>query len=189
MNEYARNGLFHLPMDQSYGYSMGKRWFLAMEREIKSTVVLPIATAFCKMAQSWAQISVAHAMSVATMLREYCHDSLDFSNKASVTLGVGYLCTPNVSKQASLSIHWQRPDSIFEVEMMPSTRLAVKKELIPFAAQIGRQLLRWNPTRINPSQSHFRFPCGVQMGTIVLQLRVAMNTTPADSTRIVPSTG
>jgi hypothetical protein len=27
------------------------------------------------------------------------------------------------------------------------------------------------------------------MGTIVLQLRVAMNTTPADFTRIVPSTG
>jgi hypothetical protein len=86
------------------------------------------------MAQSSAQISVAHAMSVATTLRENRHNSLDFSNKASVTLGVGYLCTPNVSKQDLLSIHWQRPDSIFEVEMMPSTRLAVKKELIPFAA-------------------------------------------------------
>jgi hypothetical protein len=52
MNGYACNGVFHLPMDQSYGYSMGKRWFLATERGIESTVVLPSAIAFCKMAQS-----------------------------------------------------------------------------------------------------------------------------------------
>jgi hypothetical protein len=35
----------------------------------------------------------------------------------------------------------------------------------------------------------FNTATGVQMGTIVLQLRVATNTTPAGSTHIVPSTG
>jgi hypothetical protein len=266
MNGYALGGgLFHLPLDQSYGYSMAKRWFIATERAIESAVVLPIATAFMKLAQSSAQISVAHATSVSTMLRENRHNALDFSNKASVTLGVGYLCTPILSKQASLSIHWQRPDSIFEVEMVPSTRITVNKDLMPFfTAQItlpfapppitttgilpsilaaygannkpayllGNIRLQldmfslqtqsssdpfgsismtshqneeeetWQAiipleSYINPSISDplqipvYNTTTGVQMGTIVLQLCVSMNTTtpPAGSTRIVPSKG
>ena len=32
MNGYTRRGLFHLPLGQSYGYSLGKTWFLATER-------------------------------------------------------------------------------------------------------------------------------------------------------------
>lgn len=136
MNGYAGNAFFHLPLDQSYGYSLGKQWFLATERSIESSVILPIATAFARLAQRAAKISVAHATSVCTVLRESRHDSLDFSSKASVTLGVGYLYTRDSSIQALLSLHWQRPDSIFEVEMVPSTRLSVQKELIPFSAQI-----------------------------------------------------
>lgn len=117
---YTNKGLYHLPLHQSYGYSVGKRWFLGMERAVESSVVLPIATAFQQVASKASIVSLNHAQSVDKRLYEYRHDSMNIpGNKSQVTLSLGYLFVGNNAARAcSVSVHWQRPDSMFEVELL-----------------------------------------------------------------------
>ena len=86
----------------------------------ESTVVLPFAAAFAKLAETASQVSVDRAMSVASKLYEARFDSLDVPYKAHATLSIGYLHTTANPQGASISLYWQRPNSILEVELLSS---------------------------------------------------------------------
>ena len=133
MSGYTTSGLYHLPLDQSYGYSIGKRWFLATERAMESTVILPIATAFSKLAANASLVSTQHASSLDKQLYVNRHDAMNVPEKATVNVSLGYLyhhhhTTVSANTQllqAAVSLHWQRPDSMFEVELAPFTTLPI----------------------------------------------------------------
>ena len=127
------NALFRLPLDQSYGFSRRGDWWIATERSTESSVVLPVATAMAQMAAQACQISLSHATSVAQTLLQHRHD--DFApgkNDAKAELKVGYLLNTKSGSAAALSLSWQRPDSIFEVELLPPTKIPVHMLQIPF---------------------------------------------------------
>ena len=182
MSGYARNGLYHLPLDQSYGYSMGKRWFLATERATESTVVLPLALSFTQLAQRACQISTTHAISVASTLLQNRHDSFS-SAKAKVNVAVGYLQTNNIMQPASVSLHWQRPDSIFEVELVPSTNVPVQSTPVPFTAAFTVPFAPpITTTGILPAilASHGTNRPSFLLGNVRVQVRIASAKTTAD---------
>jgi len=179
LSGYAEKGLFHLPLDQSYGYSVGKQWFLATERAIESSVVLPIATAFQQLAAKASQVSLKHASSVDRSLYEYRHDCLNSPSKAMVTLTLGYLHvnTSNTNQQAVVSLHWQRPDSMFEVELAPWTPLPMStcheqfqaSTTLPFSPPVT------TPANILPTilASYGTTPPPYLLGNVRLQFRVS----------------
>ena len=99
----------------------------------ESTVVLPFAAAFAKLAETASQVSADRAMSVASKLYEARFDSLDVPHKARATLSIGYLHTTANPQGASISLYWQRPNSILEVELL-SSQIPVHAVFPEFAA-------------------------------------------------------
>jgi hypothetical protein len=130
---FSYNGLFRLPLDQSYGFFRKGVWWVATERSSESTIVLPVATCLSQLYSRATQISLFHATSVAQQLLQNRHD-VQGPNNAIVQLQVGYLLLRSSPRGsvASISINWQRPDNIFEVELLPPTRVPVHTVQIPF---------------------------------------------------------
>lgn len=138
LSGYSQDALYNLPLDQSYGYNHKGDWLLGTERATESTVVLPVATAFAKLAATACQKSLAHATSVSAALLANRHDTVE-GYKAHVTVGVAYLLLQDPNRQATathLSLHLQRPDHIFEVEVLSNTRVPVNTVHVPFSKNI-----------------------------------------------------
>lgn len=126
---YTYNGLYHYPLDQSYQkYGTNHSLLVATERATESTIVLPLATAWARLCHDAGRQSLQHATAVSQQLLHNRHDAPFNQTKATVQLEVGYLCTPNTdiaSGRASISIQWQRPDSLFDVELLQPTQVRV----------------------------------------------------------------
>ena len=117
--------LNYLPLDQSYVFpgKQANHWLIAHERATESTLPLPIAASMTELAADACDRSLAHAQSVARILRNNRHDHKDPEHKATCELGIlgvmagpGYTVIPGVTK-ATISVAWRRPDSIFEFEI------------------------------------------------------------------------
>ena len=128
-------GMFHYPLTQSYGFSYaGDRpqepIMVATERTVESSVVLPIAAAFHQLAAKAALLSLDHAKDVATSLLAYRHDSYPPDVAfADVALRISHLQSNMAStsilqgRSATITASFQRPNSIFEVQVLEPTRL------------------------------------------------------------------
>mmetsp|Transcript_835 Transcript_835/g.1327 ORF Transcript_835/g.1327 Transcript_835/m.1327 type:complete len:1214 (-) Transcript_835:218-3859(-) len=123
------NALFRYPLDQSYLYNKGPgQWPIATERAVESSVVLPLAAAYAQLVERASVISMSHAGSVLNSIFENRHDSPSkCNNKANVKVGVYHMLVNDASVPvtAAVSVHWQRPDCVFEVEIAGDTRLPV----------------------------------------------------------------
>ena len=133
----AAAGMFNLPLDQSYFFAIPNRpppppmtTLLATERSVESSVVLPLATAWARMASEAARLSMDHLKSVTQTVLYHRHDS-DIGERASVQMRLSHFQTNHASSQLfqsakgypTVSISFQRPNSIFEVELLPPTKL------------------------------------------------------------------
>ena len=146
------SGAYNIPLDQSYllpspntttglppttqQQQQQQPWLVATERAIESTVVLPLATAFAKLAAQAGQVSVRHAQNVASYLMSKRTEQKDPGDCARVQVDVQYLQldssnamassssggggSNNTTPVATMNLVWQPPDSIFELELLPS---------------------------------------------------------------------
>ena len=119
---YTPSSLFHLPLHQAYvfGDNMG------VERTTESTVVLPIATAWARLAAPAAQISLQHAQAVSAAIARHRHDSAAGEYalcQVQIMGGLQVVSQQTTPPSATLSVTWQRPDSIFETELGGAVRL------------------------------------------------------------------
>ena len=127
---YGAGGLFHLPLDQAYGMSYPPNpssWLLATERTVESSVVLPVAAAFANLAAVAGRISLQHAESISMHVHGARHDStVGEYVDCAFTIGQ-FKLTPSDNEEMTPSIFcsasWQRPDSIFEVDLMQPVRI------------------------------------------------------------------
>jgi len=121
--------LNYLPLDQSYVFpgKQSNHWLVAHERATESTVPLPIAAAVMELAAKACDKSLAHAQSVAQILRNNRHDHKDRLHKATCHLGVQGVVPANGKSisAASISVAWRRPDSIFEFELAANESIMV----------------------------------------------------------------
>jgi hypothetical protein len=127
-------GLFRLPLDQSYGFNRRGDWWVATERSTESAVVLPVATMLAQLFDQSCQVSLAHATSVAQRLLQSRHD-VQAQGNAAAQLQIGYVLLQNTTtgSAASICVSWQRPDAIFEVELIPPSKVPVHTVQIPFS--------------------------------------------------------
>eukprot|EP00536_Pseudo-nitzschia_multiseries_P016088 jgi/Psemu1/328122/estExt_fgenesh1_pg.C_10170003 len=177
--------LNYLPLDQSYVFP-GKA--------IQS--LAPVTA----MAAKACDKSLAHAQSVARILRNNRHDHRDPHNKATCTLGVLGVIPSNANAHksisaANISVAWRRPDSMFEFEIAanesipivrpsgptPGGFATVKKVFHPklCAAQNGDHIL----PGILQSYGGRMPPCGFFLGGIYFC--VAVRTDSSSDTSIV----
>jgi len=135
-----RRGLHRWPLDQSYHY--GAAALVATERATESSVVLPVAAAFMALCNSACQISQNHCADLAAHLLHYRIDappdpSASFAKaKAKASIGMGYMLLNNATsqplQQAMVTVNWQRPDSIFEVEIVKPTPVRVHPNAVQY---------------------------------------------------------
>jgi hypothetical protein len=121
-------GLHYPILDQSYLFNWPSKHnatLIATERTIESTVVLPIASAFMNLCAKASQVSLLHAISTKSSIHYKRHDSFA-GDYADVKVGICYL-TPSTEKLMPavpsnvtplVTAAWQRPDTIFEVELL-----------------------------------------------------------------------
>ena len=125
------SGMFNFPLDMSYAYKFPPKpncSLIASERAIESTIVLPIATAFAQMASDASKISLAHAEGWKNILHASRHDS-EVGEYVKCSVGISSLNTDMKFGHGSfptLTAAWQRPDSIFEVELLGPYRIPVQ---------------------------------------------------------------
>lgn len=141
-------GLFNLPLDQPYGLSVpikSSAVMVAVERSTESAVVLPIAAAFCSLAATAAKSSVKRSQTIASQILANRHDShaqtaVIVGDYADCNVGIGFLKTNtdpntnasimnaniNTNNMPTVTASWQRPDSIFEVELLPPTKVPLQ---------------------------------------------------------------
>ena len=137
---YARvpRSMFNLPLDQSYSFTFPEKlqtaFVVATERTTESTLVLPIATAFARLAMEASKRSLHHAQTAAAMAYSRQIDSR-VGEYADCSITVSYLNVTDPAVVTStngtfpvLSASWQRPDSLFEVELTKPARVAVSPE-------------------------------------------------------------
>jgi hypothetical protein len=159
--------MFHLPLDQSYLFSMPNRpittaSLLATERTVESAIVLPIATAFAQLAANACRRSLQHCMAVRNDVYWYRHDVAGTAGEsgqayADISMRISHLQTNTTSSSflqeqcskhqlITVSAMFQRPNSIFEVEVLSMTKLP----LHPMAAGGFRPEIscRWYPKPI-----------------------------------------
>jgi hypothetical protein len=139
------NAMFHLPLDQSYALSFPvassslslspKSFLWATERTVESTVVLPIAAAVATLAAHAAQVSVQCAEHTRHIIHQHRHDTPVGPEYADVQIAIGHLSIANTATTTGMdssnnnnnkapvtvSVNFQRPNSIFEVEIVPPT--------------------------------------------------------------------
>jgi hypothetical protein len=130
------SGLYNLPLDQPYGFAVPNKnaaCLVAVERSIESTVVLPIAAAFGQLSAAAAKSSLARGETMAGQVLANRHD-VAVGEYADCNVGIGFLklsdpSTMNAGGATATPIvtaSWQRPDSIFEVELLPPTKVALQ---------------------------------------------------------------
>ena len=179
-----RGNLYHLPLDQSYGLVFPPdptgSWLVATERSVESTVVLPIAAAFSKLAAQAGRISLTHAESLSLRVHAARHDST-IGEYVDSTFSILSLAVSNQqeyhSAWAYCSASWQRPDSIFEVELLQPARVP----LIPQTEIRPTLTFRFFPKPTTegllPSLLHAsggKLPaCGFCLGCVSLQIAVS----------------
>lgn len=150
--------MFHLPLDQSYAFAM-PHWpaaaaatstlLLATERTAESAVILPVAAAFARLAATAGRASLRHCRAVRDAVDDERPDAPTGPAYADVTVRVSHLQSNTASASylhsssktatavaaATVVALFQRPDSIFEVEVIPTAKLP----LHPTAAEGLRQ--------------------------------------------------
>jgi len=124
----AYNGnLYHYPLDQSYGLTFPAAptasWLIGTERTVESCVVLPISAAFAKLAAAAGRISMKHADALSLRVHAARHDST-IGDYVDCSFNVGHVQMSSPQAGATFcSASWQRPDAIFEVDLMEPTRV------------------------------------------------------------------
>jgi len=144
-------GAYNPPLDQSYLLSTPppppttttqpqpnaeqEDWLVCTERAMESTVVLPLAAAYAKVCAQACQMSVGHASVIATELLAKRTEQQEPGNCAQVNLQIhGLQVDSTVLQQqqqlqltstghVSLSLAWQPPDNIFELELLPTAQI------------------------------------------------------------------
>ena len=129
-------GAYNPPLDQSYLMSTPPEqdWLVCTERAMESTVVLPLAAAYAQLCSQACQWSVGHAQAIATELLAKRTEQPEPGNCAHVQVNVFGLQVdafaqqshPHLNysgQQTSLTLAWQPPDSIFELELLPSAQI------------------------------------------------------------------
>ncbi|GAX20873.1 inositol polyphosphate-4-phosphatase [Fistulifera solaris] len=124
---------FNLTLDQSYAFGVPSQpassFLVGTERATESTVVLPVACAVAQLCHKACQVSWHHGQSVTTYIAQSRHDVLPPNapyGRCDIRIG-DYRCNPlSMTNPPVLTVSWQRPDSIFEVELgnpmyMPAT--------------------------------------------------------------------
>ena len=130
------SGAYNIPLDQSYlipsaldgsQAQQQQPWLVATERAIESTVVLPLATAFARLAAHACQVSVHHSKNIAAYLMSKRTEQKDPGDCARVQVDVQYvqLDMGSMAQSATMNLVWQPPDSIFELELLPSVMVPV----------------------------------------------------------------
>ncbi|KAL7580171.1 hypothetical protein ACA910_012922 [Epithemia clementina (nom. ined.)] len=190
--------LFYLPLDQAYGLSYpaapSSSWLIATERSVESTVVLPIAAALSRLTAHAGRISWQHAESVSMRVHAARHDStLGEYVDCTFTLGQVKLTPPPAMtttleppKEAVTifgSASWQRPDSIFEVDLLQPLRLHTTAPPTPPPSGDARMAstFRFFPKPIREGilpallrESEGRLPSsGFLLGTVRLQFDIS----------------
>ncbi|GKY90549.1 hypothetical protein MPSEU_000028600 [Mayamaea pseudoterrestris] len=137
--------LYNVPLDQSYAYSLPQSsmtaavptspqtletFLVATERAIESSVVLPIASAFAKLAAQASTNSLKAAQLATERMKYDVVDANVTTDYVHVECHVQYLQLHNHHNATSMNMQqhqqkpplvscsWQRPDSIFEVELL-----------------------------------------------------------------------
>lgn len=134
-NNQSSSSMFHWPLDQSYAFSIPPspqqphRFLVATERTVESSVILPVAAAFAQLAAQASRNSLAHLQAVSRTVHEYRHDTPVGPEYAQVCLRVSHLQSNTASssllqnRTALVSVMLQRPNSIFEVEVLAPLKL------------------------------------------------------------------
>jgi hypothetical protein len=193
-----QSDMFHLPLDQTYVFSMRNRptaALFATERTVESTIVLPIATALAQLAANACKRSLQHCQAVRNEAFSFRHDIPATTQEyADISIRISHLQTNTVSssivqelsskQQAplSVSVMFHRPDSIFEVEVLSMTKLP----LHPMAAGGFRPEIagRFYPKSVRSAilpavllaQPNGKMPaCGYLLGNVRIQITLPKN--------------
>jgi hypothetical protein len=128
VSEYHSGSMLDRPLDQSYFFDYGRTAHLiATERATESCVVLPVAAAWTNLAAEACKVSLMHAESSALMLLADRHDS-NIGEYADCEMEIAYIELAESQLAVFMIIgSWQRPDSVFEVEVIPPTTLPADK--------------------------------------------------------------
>lgn len=133
---YQPPSLYNFPLDQPYAFDFPPKssaYLIATERSIESTVVLPIATAVAQMAARACKISLDHAESMASRIYAGQIDAA-VGEYIDVNVNIAQLQVDPVflkGAQPLVAAAWQRPDSIFEVELVKPSALPVSFRFFP----------------------------------------------------------
>ncbi|CAB9500185.1 II inositol 3,4-bisphosphate 4-phosphatase [Seminavis robusta] len=140
------SGLYNYPLDQSYALKtppsnssnniQEQPWLIATERAIESTIVLPLAAAFAQICTQACHVSLQHAQAIATHLLAKRTEHDEPGPCANVHVEFQYLqidasaSNPVAAMAAQLpsvnmTLAWQPPDSLFELELIPSATVPV----------------------------------------------------------------
>jgi hypothetical protein len=138
----TKSSLYHLPLDQAYSWScsaasvnatgMTLSRVVAVERSVESTLVLPIASAFSRLADQACRVSLRHANQLLAELRHQKEDPEDHFTfvgevsairltDAGLVAAAAPSATTSVPPPPIVSASWQRPNCILEEEFVPPT--------------------------------------------------------------------
>lgn len=128
------SALFNPPLDQSYclnSVNARNQWLIATERAGESTIVLPLAAAFARLCTQACDVSVKHAEAVSAHLLSKRTEQKEPGNCAHVQVHLHYLQLDDTTfsgqlQNLSMTMAWQPPDSIFELELLPSVTIPTR---------------------------------------------------------------
>ena len=142
------SSFYNVPLDQSYAYTFQEQGQLlsrlvATERAIESTVVVPIAAAWAKHVQAASLKSLHQTKEKINQLQYLKHDSIheNGGDYVHVECQIQSLqLSPDfrnlkAATPPMVSVAWQRPDCIFEVDLVAPTAVsttASPQNTIPF---------------------------------------------------------
>lgn len=127
---------FNQPLDQSYVFpnDSNSQLFFASERCTESTVTLPLATAIAQHTAAASHVSLTHAQHVQSTVLHSRHDVARHEDEHAIaTLHItpylavteGTVAAQLASNTATVQLSWQRPDSIFESDLVAPFRIGM----------------------------------------------------------------
>jgi hypothetical protein len=125
------SGLFNQTLHQPYGLAVPNKsaaCLVAVERTTESTLVLPVAAAVAAAAAAAAKVSLQRAETVAAAVLLSRHDTA-VGEYADCNIGIGFLKTDTEQLHGAVpvcSAAWQRPDAIFEVQLLAPVAVPVQ---------------------------------------------------------------
>lgn len=174
------SGMFNTPLDQAYGFELFTQpsaCLLAVERSVESTVILPLATAMAQIAARASIISLQHAESWKNKLYADRHDSA-VGEYVDCQMSICYLkTTQEVYSTPFVTVSWQRPTSIFEVQLLTPTKIPVQTNgdgLLVIPVKFYPKPTRQNilPSVLQAHQGRFP-PCGFFLGSVRIEIIMA----------------